>query len=183
MTIENPCQGMSELEWNRRREKGWNPPSPEDVPTIRHGEPIAQVSAVVIVGYHWSEKIMEDVLAEGQTLDTPENINDYGHSGSKPIEGYGEGYVYTHRDITEALALWDWMDRGFLYEVVGYGVDRLNTGLVSGGSLDQIERIFPVSQIQAFREITREDAEAIPTLYQRWMKTRSGGSHLESWQL
>lgn len=161
---------MTELEFNRLRQDGWNPPSPDGVPCIQHGEPITAVSPNLVTGYHWSEHVIEDVLTEGSLLDNPGDINTYGGSGSQRTEVYGEGFLYTHRDIAEGLGLWDWMERGFLYEVVGYGIDRINSGLVSGGSLDQVERIFPGDKIHTLRELSREEAEMIPTLYEECIR-------------
>lgn len=158
---------MTEIEFNRRRQRGWNPPSPEDIPLFQHGEEPSSLSAEPVVGYMWTEKEFDDVREIGQTLDAPGDMNEYGSHGSRPIGEYGEGYIYTHRDPTEALGLWDWMERGKMYRITGYAFDRLNTGLVSGGSLDQIERIFPVRQVLSCREMSREELESEPTLYQR----------------
>lgn len=158
---------LTQIEFNQRRQRGWNPISPENIPLIQHDEDPAELSNEIVVGYMWSEKEFDDILEIGQTLDKPGDVNLYGSAGSRPINEYGEGYIYTHRDITEAIDLWDWMERGKLYEVRGYGFDRENFGLVSAGALDQIERIFPVSEVISCRELTRDEAEELPTLWER----------------
>lgn len=158
---------MTEIVFNRQRQRGWNPPSPEDIPLFQHGEKPTSLSPAPVTGYMWTEKEFDDIREIGQTLDAPGDENGYGGQGSRPTGEYGEGYIYTHRDSTEALALWDWMERGRVCLITGYAFDRQNVGLVSGGSLDQIERIFPVDQIIDCREMSREELEAEPTLFQR----------------
>ena len=158
---------MTALEFNQRRQHGWNPVSPESIPLIPFGTPITATSTDIVIGYHWSAHRIDDVREEGSTLDGPGDVNAYGASGSCRTEEYGVGVLYTHRDISEALGLWDWMEDGYLYEITGYAVDRQNPGLTSAGALDEIERIFPVSQITGIRELSREAAERLPTLYDR----------------
>lgn len=155
---------MTECEFNRKRQQGWNPTSPENIPLFQHGEEPSSFSSEIVTGYFWSEKEFEEVQEIGQTLDAPGELNEYGNAGSCPAE-YGEGYIYTHRDTAEVLALLDYMERGELYEVVGHAFDRENVGLTSGGALDQIERIFPVGSIASCRKVSRDEVEEMPTLY------------------
>ena len=157
---------MTEREFNRKRQQGWNPISPENIPLFQHGEEPTSLSSEEVTGYFWSEKEFDEVQEIGQTLDAPGELNEFGNTGSCPAE-YGEGYIYTHRDTTEVLALLDYMERGELYEVTGYAFDRQNTGLTSGGGLDDIERIFPLSLISSYRMVSREEVEEMPTLYDR----------------
>ncbi|HHV36169.1 MAG TPA: hypothetical protein GXX59_11485 [Syntrophomonadaceae bacterium] len=158
---------MTELEFNQKRQNGWNPKSPENIPLFQHGEEPTALSEEKVVGYMWTEKNFDSIQEIGQTLDAPGDLNEYGEPGSKPTHEYGEGYIYTHRDAAEARSLLKYMERGRVYRVEGYGFDRKNTGLVSGGSLDQVERIFPVDEIIDYREMTEEELEEEPTLFQR----------------
>jgi len=158
---------MTELEFNKKRQNGWNPESPENIPLYQHGEEPEELSQEKVVGYMWTEKEFDDIQEIGQTLDAPGDLNEYGESGSRPANEYGEGYIYTHRDVAEARSLLEYMERGRVYRIEGYGFDRKNIGLVSGGSLDQIERIFPVGEITDRREMTENELEEEPTLFQR----------------
>ena len=162
---------MNQIEFNKRRQKGWNPKSPENIPIFQHGEEPTEFSKEIVIGYFWSEKKFDDIQEIGQTLDSPEDMNLFGYHGSRPTEEYGEGYIYTHRDSTEAVMLWQYMERGKMYIIEGYAFDRLNSGLVSGGSLDQIERIFPLENITSWMEVTLEELENFPTLYDRYNST------------
>jgi len=158
---------MTRQEFRKARERGWNPPSPENIPLIQHGEKPTAVSVDIVTGYFWSEKEFDDINEIGQTLDLPGDSNLYGGSGSQPTGEYGVGHIYTHRDPVEASMLMDYMERGQLYEVTGHGFDRINEGIVSGGSLDQVERIFSLEHISSWREITQEELDSLPTLYDR----------------
>lgn len=160
---------MTEREFNRRRENGWDPESPENIPLIQHGESISTLSAEPVVGYHWSEEPIEDVLAIGSTLDMPGEANAYDGTGSRRGLDYGEGVLYAHRDASEAYGLWVWMERGHMYRVTGRAVDRKNVGLTSAGALDQIERIFPVDEVISLDELTLDELASEPTLYSRLM--------------
>jgi hypothetical protein len=159
---------MDQKEFNRRRQNGWNPESPENILCYRQGEEIPDVvSDDIVVGYHWSEDEISDIQDCGETLDAPGEENAFGGHGSQRTDEYGEGYIFTHRDSLEALLLWTYMDCGHMYRIEGRAFDRENAGLVSGGSLDQIERVFLLEHVISCTKISREELEQEPNLFQR----------------
>jgi hypothetical protein len=160
---------MTKEEFDRKRQQGWNPVSPEDIPVINHIDDAPEIlSSKKVVGYLWSEKEFDEIEEIAQTLDKPGDKNQWGGNGSSPAE-YGEGYIYTHRDIIEARDLLTYMERGNLYKVEGYAFERINSGLVSGGSLDQIERLFPVEEIVSWHVMDADEIESEPTLFDRFV--------------
>jgi len=62
---------MTELEFNQKRQNGWNPKSPENIPLFQHGEEPTALSEEKVVGYMWTEKNFDSIQEIGQTLDAP----------------------------------------------------------------------------------------------------------------
>ncbi|OPX90075.1 MAG: hypothetical protein A4E53_01290 [Pelotomaculum sp. PtaB.Bin104] len=160
-------QIMTEREFNYRRLWGWNPPSPEKIPLFLPDEDPNAVSAEIVAGYFWREEAFSDIQAIGQVLDYGDHPQEYGCHGSRPTGIYGAGFIYTHRDSVEILLLWEALKKGRVYKVTGYAFERLNTGLISWGSLDMTERIFPLNFISTWCEMDKTELEKEPTLYQR----------------
>lgn len=162
---------MTEAEFNFKRQWGWNPPSPEEIPLFLPGEVPDAVSSELVTGYFWREEALRDIQEIGEVLDYFEEAQPFGRHGARPAAVYGAGYLYTHRDPVETLLLWDTFKRGSAYQVTGYAFERLNTGIISWGSLDMTERIFPLPQIKSWRKLSREELAAEPTLYRRICRT------------
>jgi len=160
-------ESMTELEFNFRRRWGWNPPSPEKIPLFLIDEEPTAVSPEIVAGYFWREEEFYDIREIGETLDYFDDTKQFGCHGSSPTAIYGTGYIYTHRDPVETLLLWETFKKGMVYKVTGYAFERLNTGLISWGSLDMTERIFPLKHINSWRRMCKEELVTEPTLYQR----------------
>jgi len=158
---------MTESEFNYRRRWGWNPPSPENIPLFLIGEEPAAVSDEIVAGYFWREEEFYDIREIGEALDYFDDTKEFGCHGSRPTLIYGTGCIYTHRDPVETLSLWETFGKGMVYKVTGRAFERLNTGLISWGSLDMTERIFPLEYINSWRRMGKEELVIEPTLYQR----------------
>lgn len=162
---------ITRKEFKKIRNKQNFPSIEKDVPIYEHGKEEPDiVSTQDIVGYFWSEKKFDDYAEIGQTLDNVEDKNLFGGKGSVPSGEYGEGYIYSHRDPLEASMLYDYMGRGDLYVVKGKGFDRINNGLVSAGSLDQVERIFPVDKISEVSKISQDELDDIPNFHENYIQ-------------
>lgn len=142
---------LSEIDWNRMRERGFTPPSVEEVPTFKYGEKPPPSSKTDVSGFHVGPYVIGDIKSRGNSLDMPGDINPHGQRGSTSTPY--EGYVYAHRDISEAEGLLVYLEDGAIYEVCGKGTDRINPGLISAGSLDEVERLFQVDDIVSFQKI------------------------------